>query len=150
MKKLSLLSIILFSLGMFSCAKKDNTFESIPRGSNVETLTSQKWKIEKVTQLIEGRYQIIYDRNTSLFDLDSDFSSLKMKFFHDKTMKIFTKGNIEEAGKWEFINHESQIKSKKVDQKSFIVLHINRIEKEELVFTQTDNGKIIQYDFSPM
>jgi len=116
----------------------------------MEMLTSKKWKIEKVKQLLEGEYKVVYDRNSSLFNLGNEYSSLKMKFLQNKTMKIYTNDNAEETGKWEFVNHESQIKSRKLDQKDFIVLHINRIEQAELVFTQIEEGKIMQYDFSPI
>lgn len=150
MKKQTLLITILCILAIFSCTPKDSTCESIPRASNLEMLISKKWKIEKVKQLIAGEYKIVYDRNSSLFNLGNDYSSLKMKFLENKTMKIITKDDAEETGKWEFINHESQIKSKKSDQKDFIVLNINRIEQEELVFTQIEDGKIMQYDFSPI
>lgn len=150
MKKQTLLITILFTSVIFSCTPKDNTCESVVRASNMETLTSKKWKIEKVKQLIAGEYKIVYDRNSSLFNLGNEYSFLKMKFLQNKTMKIFTKDDAEETGKWEFMNHESQIKSKKSDQKDFIVLNINRIEQEELIFTQIEDGKIMQYDFSPI
>ncbi len=150
MKKQTLLITILFTSVIFSYPPKDNTCESVVRASNMETLTSKKWKIEKVKQLIAGEYKIVYDRNSSLFNLGNEYSFLKMKFLQNKTMKIFTKDDAEETGKWEFMNHESQIKSRKSDQKDFIVLNINRIEQEELVFTQIEDGKIMQYDFSPI
>ena len=150
MKKQTLLIIILCTWGIFSCTSNNNNCESVSRVSNMEMLTAKKWKIEKVKQLLEGEYKVVYDRNSSLFNLGNEYSNLKMKFLQNKTMKIYTNDNGEETGKWEFVNHESQIKSRKFDQKDFIVLHINRIEQEELVFTQIEDGKIMQYDFSPI
>ncbi|MDZ7898279.1 MAG: hypothetical protein U5N85_09690 [Arcicella sp.] len=149
MKKISLFTIILLFLVTVSCNKKEGKLQSNYQVSIKEALTSKMWKIDKVTQFIEGKYQTLYNRNTSLFAINHEFNSVRIKFLQNQTMQIYD-GIKNETGKWDFINHNSQIRSKKFNQKDFIVLHINRIESEELVFSQVEDSKIVRYEFSPI
>jgi hypothetical protein len=148
MNKLCQFSFFAFLVTLMSCSKKDNDLKPYSLESNEFVITQNYWNLDKVSELNGKDPKILYDKSSSLFNGKNEFSNYKMKFSKDSSVRVFEIGNLQETDKWKFINHGSEIQIKKTIEGNAIILHINRIEENQLIFTQNQENRIIQYDFS--
>jgi hypothetical protein len=151
MKKITVnLFILLVSFATFSCVNKSNSYQpcTIPK-TNLEVLTFRGWKVDKVNNLTDGQKKLIFDRGTSLITSKNDFNNVKIRFLSSGTMLLVNPNNESEYGNWRFANNETQIESKKSDQRDYISVTVDKLEITRLVFTQKENNMTQQYEFIP-
>jgi hypothetical protein len=148
MKRISLLTLCAFLSALISCKEKGNNYMPYSTDSNYKVISNKDWNLNKVSELISDGRKVIYDGNSSLFNAKNEFSNYKIKFSEDSSIQVFEKNYLKETGKWKFINSGSQIQIKKTKEGENIILHINRIESNELIFTQNLGNKLLQFDFS--
>lgn len=148
LKIISLLTLWAFLSVFISCKEKGNNYLPYSTESNYEVISEKSWNLNKVSELISGGSKTIYDGNSSLFNAKNEFSNYKIKFSRDSSIQVFAKNDLQETGKWKLINHGSEIQIKKTLEGDKIILHINRIESNQLIFTQNHENRIIQYEFS--
>lgn len=151
MKKVTVnLFILLSSFTTFSCITKSYNPQScsIPK-TNLEVLTFRGWKVEKVNNLVDGQKKLIFDRGTSLITSKNDFSNISVRFLNNGTMFLVNPNNESEYGNWRFANNETQIESKKSDQKNYISVTVDKLEITRFIFTQKENNLTQQYEFIP-
>lgn len=148
MKRISLLTLCAFLSALISCKEKGNNYMPYSTDCNYKVIANKDWNLNKVSELVSGGSKIIYNRNSSLFNAKSEFSNYKIKFSEDSSIQVFEKNYLSDTGKWMFINRGSQIQIKKTKEGENIILHLNRIENNELIFTQNFGNKLLQFDFS--
>ncbi len=151
MKKVTvILFILLVSLTTFSCGFRGNNPQPciIPK-TNFEVLTFRGWKVDKVNDLVNGQKKLIFDRSVSLFNAKNNFSNVRIRFSNNGNMSLVNPNGESENGNWRFANNETQIESKKSDQKVYISVTVDKLEITSLIFTQKENNLIQQYEFIP-
>ena len=151
MKKVTVnLFIFLISFTTFSCVVKSSNYQpcSIPK-TNLEVLTFRGWKVDKVNNLIDNQKKLIFDRGTSLITSKNDYSNVRVRFLSSGSMFLVNPNNEGEYGNWRFANNETQIESKKSDQKDYISVTVDKLEITRLIFTQKENNLTQQYEFIP-
>ena len=143
-------SIFLVSLAAFSCITKSYSPQScvIPK-TNLEVLTFRGWKVDKVNNLVNGQKNLVFDRGASLINPKNNYSNVRIRFSSNGSMFLVNPNNEFENGNWRFANNETQIESKKLDQKKYITVSVDKLEITRLIFTQTENNSIQQYEFIP-
>ena len=144
------LFIFLVSLTTFSCVIKSSNYQpcTIPK-TNLEVLTFRGWKIDKIKQLDNGQKKLIFDRGTSLITSKNDYNNVRIRFSSSGNMFLVSPNKELESGNWRFANNETQIESKKSDQKDYILVNIDKLDITRLVFTQKENDSTQQYEFIP-
>ena len=151
MKKVTAnLFILLVSLATFGCITKYQNPQScsIPK-TNLEVLTFRGWKVDKVNNLIDGQSKLIFDRGASFITTQNDFRNVRVRFLNSGNMFLVNPNKEHESGNWRFVNNETQIESKKYNQKDYISVTIDKLEITRLIFTQKENNLIQQYEFIP-
>ena len=151
MKKVTvILFIFLISLSTFSCITKYNNLQPcvIPK-TNLEVLTFRGWKVDKVNNLVNGQKTLIFDRGATLVSSKNNYSNVRIRFSNNGSMYLVNPNNEFENGNWRFANNETQIESKKSDQKDYIAVTVDKLEITKLIFTQKENDLIQQYEFIP-
>jgi hypothetical protein len=151
MKKVTAnLIILLVSFTTFSCVIKSNNYQpcAIPK-TNLEVLTFRGWKVDKLNNLADGQKKLIFDRGASLIASKNDFSNVRIRFSNSGSMYLVNPNNEHESGNWRFANNETQIESKKSDQKDYISVTVDKLEITRLIFTQKENNMTQQYEFIP-
>jgi hypothetical protein len=151
MKKVTVNLFILFiSFATFSCITKSYSPQSciIPK-TNLEVLTFRGWKVDKVNNLVDGQKKLIFDRGSSLISAKNNYSNVRIRFSSNGSMFLVNPNNEFENGNWRFANNETQIESKKSDQKDYISVTVDKLEITRLIFTQKVNNLTQQYEFIP-
>ena len=143
-------SIFLISVSAFSCITKSYSPQScvIPK-TNLEVLTFRGWKVDKVNSLVNGQKNLVFDRGASLINSKNDYSNIRIRFSSNGSMYLVSSNNEHESGNWRFTNNESQIESRKSGQNDYVTVTVNKLEITRLIFTQTENNSIQQYEFIP-
>jgi hypothetical protein len=144
------LLIILVSLTTFSCGFRGNNPQPcvIPK-TNLEVLTFRGWKVDKVNDIINGQKKLIFDRGVSLITSKNNYSNVRIRFLSFGNMHLVNPNGEFENGNWRFANNETQIESKKSDQKDYISVTVDKLEITRLIFTQKENNLTQQYEFIP-
>lgn len=144
------LFILLVSLVTFSCGFRGNNPQpcAIPK-TNLEVLTFRGWKVDKVNNLVDGQKKLIFDRGTTLINSKNDFSNVRIRFSSNGNMYLVNPNGEFENGNWRFANNETQIESKKSDQKDYISVAVDKLEITRFIFTQKENNSTQQYEFIP-
>jgi hypothetical protein len=151
MKKVTVNLFILFiSFATFSCITKSYSPQSciIPK-TNLEVLTFRGWKVDKVNNLVDGQKKLIFDRGSSLISAKNNYNNVRIRFSSNGSMFLVNPNNEFENGNWRFANNETQIESKKSDQKDYISVTVDKLEITRLIFTQKENNLTQQYEFIP-
>ena len=151
MKKVTVnLFIFLISLSVFSCITKYTNPQpcAIPK-TNSEILTLRGWKVDKVSNLVNGQKILIFDRGATLVSSKNNYSNVRIRFLSSGSMFLVNPNNESENGNWRFVKNETQIESKKSDQKEFVTVSVDKLEITRLVFTQVENNLIQQYELIP-
>ncbi len=151
MKKVTAnLLIILISLTTFSCIIKSSSYQpcTVPK-TNLEVLTFRGWKVDKVNNLVDGQKKLIFDRGSSLITAKNNYSNVRIRFSINGMMSLVNPNNEFETGNWRFANNETQIESKKSDQKDYLSVTVDKLDITRLIFTQKENNSTQQYEFIP-
>ena len=151
MKKVTVkLLILLVSLTTFSCITKSYNPQScsIPK-TNLEVLTFRGWKVDKVNNLVDGQKKLIFDRGSSIIIPQNNYSNVRIRFSSNGSMYLVNPNGEFETGNWRFANNETQIESKKSDQKDYVSVTVEKLEITRLIFTQKENNSTQQYEFIP-
>jgi hypothetical protein len=144
------LFILLVSVATFSCVIKSNNYQpcDVPK-TNLEILTFRGWKIDKVNEVVAGQKKLIFDRGATLITTKNNFSNIRVRFSSNGSMYVVNPNGEFESGNWRFANNETQIESKKSNQKDYIMVTIDKLEITRLIFTQKENNALEQYEFIP-